>query len=416
MNDRGFWEKGARRRRLPERMVTALVWIVAVCAVCAALLVSCQPGLERGPAVLEAILYSGPPLVRVALARSSEAGELTVACDGAYQVTEEASGQLRDSGSKLPLSTLAASGRGFRIGQGTFASEAIRLRASEDRPLRFRGNAYAGDLLCFRVGDGITVVNELDVESYLTGVLAAEMPLYFDDDALKAQVVASRTYALYEAKTANSPLYDLGATEAAQVYRGLSVSNSRVQRLVEATRGVILTVEGRTFPAYFHSTCGGCTTDVKDVWPSRLRLDVLRGVSCNHCRASPAYRWSVTIPAQQVAEALAGRELFSGPVTDVRVTGRADSGFATEVAVSGPQGTRRLGAYAFRLALGGRRVKSANFTITRTSAGFLFHGRGFGHGVGLCQWGAQGLAREGRNYREILTYYYPGAQLMRIYP
>jgi stage II sporulation protein D len=123
----------------------------------------------------------------------------------------------------------------------------------------------------------------------------------------------------------------------------------------------------------------------------------------------------VEVPAEEVARALAGRGLFSGAVTNVRVTRRGVGGFATEVEVTGPGKRARLGAYAFRLAVGAYRLQSTNFEVTPTATGFLFQGCGFGHGVGLCQWGAQGMAQAGWNYREILLHYYPGSRLVRVY-
>jgi len=381
----------------------------------AVVLVSCRPGFERGPAVLNAILYPTPPLVRVALAVASEAKDLVVATDGGYEVADGETGEVLATGKRLPAVGVSASGSGLRLGEQALASEAVRLRSLVGDPLRVNGRPYLGDLLCFRDGDAVTLVNELDVESYVAGVLAAEMPLTFDGEALKAQSVAARTYVLYEAKTGSSPFYDVLATEAAQVYKGLSVATGRARRLVQATRGIILTVDGRTFPTYYHSTCGGRTTEVGQVWPS-MRLEPLRGVPCGYCMGSPAYRWAVEFPAERIARALADRELFTGPVEDVTVTRRAPSGYATELEVSGPQGRRRLGAYAFRLALGGHRLKSTNFSVARTPRGCRFLGRGFGHGVGLCQWGAQGMAQAGWTYGEILARYYPGSQLARIYP
>jgi stage II sporulation protein D len=124
----------------------------------------------------------------------------------------------------------------------------------------------------------------------------------------------------------------------------------------------------------------------------------------------------VDIPAEEVGRALTDRGLFTGTVTGLSVTRRAASGYATQVQVSGPEGGRLLGAYTFRLALGGHRVKSTNFSVVRTDRSFRFRGQGFGHGVGLCQWGAQGMAQAGWNYREILAHYYPGSQLVHIYP
>lgn len=401
----------ARRARRAARVLLVLGTLCVLAGVC---LVSCWGGLARGPRVVESLMYPTPPLVRVALAVGSAAQDLVVAVDGAYDVVDGGTGQVYASARGLPLAGIAVGERGFRLGEQSFPAGSLRLRPRGGEPFRLNGNPYAGDLLCLRAGTGLTLVNEVDVESYLAGVIGAEMPLTFADEALKAQAVAARTYVLYEAKTAGTSVYDVVATEASQVYKGLSVASSRARRLVRATTGVIATVDGRVFPTYFHSTCGGQTTDVSTVWPS-VRLGPLTGVPCGFCGASPHYRWAVEVTAEDAARALAQRDLFSGAVTNVTVTRRGPGGFATEVEVTGPGKRTRIGAYAFRLALGGHRVKSTNFEVTPTASGFLFQGRGFGHGVGLCQWGAEGMARAGWNYREILAHYYPGCHLLRIY-
>ncbi len=407
--------RGSARGRRGRRAVHVLLVVGALGLVGGAFLVSCRQVFERRPGVLEAILYSTPPMVRVALVLGSTAEDLVVATSGAYEVTDSQTGRVLARGPRLRLAGLSASGMGLRLGGSTFATSAVRVRSVAGKPFRVSGTAYQGDLLCFRKGEAVTLVNELDVEEYVAGVLAAEMPLRFEDEALKAQVVAARTYVLYEAKTASSPLYDVLATEASQVYRGVAVATRRARRLVRATRGIICTVDGLTFPTYFHSTCGGHTTEVSEVWPS-IRLEPLGGVPCGYCKGSPAYQWTVDVPAEEVAEALTGRGLFTGPVTGIAVTRRTASGYAGELQVSGPQDRRRMNAYRFRLALGSRLLKSTNFRLVPTGGGFRFQGRGFGHGIGLCQWGAQGMAQAGWNYREILTHYYPGSQLVRIYP
>jgi len=401
----------ARRARRAALVFLVLGTVSVLAGVC---LVSCWGGLARGPRVVDAFMYPAPPLVRVALVVGSAAQDLAVAMDGAYDLVDGGTGHLYASAGRLPLTGIAVSGRGLRLGEQNFPATSLRLRPRSGEPFRLNGNPYAGDLLCFRAGDAVTLVNELDVETYVAGVLGAEMPLTFADEALKAQAVAARTYVLYEAKTAGTSAYDVVATEASQVYRGLSVASGRARGLVRATTGVIATVDGRVFPTYFHSTCGGHTTDVSAVWPG-ARLRPLSGVACGFCTASPHYQWAVEVTAEEVARGLAERGLFSGAVTNVTVTRRGPAGFATEVEVSGPGKRTRLGAYGFRLAVGAHRVKSTNFEVTPTASGFLFQGRGFGHGAGLCQWGAQGMAQAGWNYREILAHYYPGACLVRIY-
>jgi stage II sporulation protein D len=393
----------------------ALAAAVGCVALVAVLAVSCRPGFERDLSIVDALQYRTPPMVRVGLVVKGVEGQASVACSGPYVLADGATGRVVASGTFLPPSGVSPRGMGIRVGVADFPSTKLRLRATGGEPLRLNGSAYAGDLLIFRDGPAVTLVDELDVETYLEGVLAAEMPLYFDDAALKAQVVAARTYVLFEAKTAHSPYYDVVNTQQSQVYQGLSAAKPKARKMVARTRGVILALDGKTFPAYFHSTCGGHTTNVSDVWPS-VSLKPLRGVNCGYDEHSRYHTWEATVSAGEVARRLAARDLFRGAVENVKVSKRARSGYATRVVVEGPRGRREMSAYQFRLALDSQGVRSACFEVKRSSAGFVFTGHGWGHGVGLCQFGADGMGRKGYSYTQILAHYYPGATLMRIYP
>ncbi|MEL6190260.1 MAG: SpoIID/LytB domain-containing protein, partial [Myxococcota bacterium] len=252
-------------------------------------------------------------------------------------------------------------------------------------------------------------LNRLPLELYLLGTVGSEMPPTWPLEALKAQAVAARTYALQRlmiARAANRP-YDLGATVLSQVYHGAKTLHPAVKKAVQATRGEVLG-HGRTLiEALFHSTCGGGTVSAEEYFGNRK--DYLQSRRCDWCKHSSFYHWQRRKPLQEVQERLQKAKLIAGPLQQVW-RGRQHK----EIRVRVHGRTIKLDSKAFRRAVKMDTI-SGRFTV-RTHQGFVeIDGHGFGHGVGMCQWGAKGMAEAGRNYREILGHYYKGAEVRRLY-
>lgn len=261
-----------------------------------------------------------------------------------------------------------------------------------------------GDVVVKAVGDKLLLINVLSLEDYLAGVLGGEMPKSFPEEALKAQAVAARTYALRKKLEAYGADFHLGSSVLSQVYGGLSREDAKTRAAVEATRGEVLTYELEPIEAYFHASCGGRT----ESGLSALGRDLpyLRPVDCP-CGHLPSSHWELTLKPRELKEAF-GRDAGS-----LAVVARSETGRARRVRV-GPE--RTLDAVSFRERLGYTRLKSLNFEVERGSGPEIrISGRGYGHGAGLCQWGAKVLADEGWDYRRILTHYYPGAELQTLY-
>ena len=277
--------------------------------------------------------------------------------------------------------------------------------------VRAHGRALQGEVEV-RMGrsGGLDVVNVLPMEEYVAAVTGSEMPAGFPGEALRAQAVAARTFALFkklEAVAEGRP-WHLGATVLHQVYRGAAI-DPRVRAAAEATAGEVLVHDHRPIEAYFHSTCGGRTESGGDALGRPLPY--LRSVACGHCGASPQARWTVRVGSGELGR-LAG---LPAPVSAVRVLSRSPSGRAARVGLSA--GSRRAGLSAadLRQRLGFQRLPSLQFDVALEGGAVTFRGRGSGHGAGLCQWGAAGLAREGLDHRAILARYYPEAEILRMY-
>lgn len=268
--------------------------------------------------------------------------------------------------------------------------------------------AAAEELIRVRPAASGEVV-ELGLEDYVAGVVTGEMPASFPPEALKAQAVAARSYALtrkIEAQAAGRA-FDIRADVLAQVWKEQAGAAARAA--AEATKGEVL-VHGRDpVEAYFHAACGGRTEG--GLAAIGRDLLYLAPVECGRCGTAPGSRWSLSVPAEELART-AG---LSGKAATARVAVRSATGRAERVEVVAGGRTASIPAVDLRRRLGFTRLPSLAFELRPGDGGFVLEGRGRGHGAGLCQWGAAGLARDGLGYREILARYYPGTDVVRMY-
>ncbi|MEO0532763.1 MAG: SpoIID/LytB domain-containing protein [Cyanobacteria bacterium P01_A01_bin.123] len=263
---------------------------------------------------------------------------------------------------------------------------------------------YRGRVFATLGEGGIIAVNYVDLEHYLYSVLGGEMPTNWPLDALQAQAVAARSYALHQRQSSGNALYDVGATTTWQVYRGLIEETDTTRAAVTATEGQVLTYNGQIIEAVFHSSSGGHTENVEDVWMQPLPY--LRGVS-DYDEGAPVYQWTVDFSNAQFQARIPGIGDLIAAVPD-RTTPR---GRVVSMRLEGSSGTRTLSGNEIRQALG---LRSTLFAITPMAGGVQVSGRGFGHGIGMSQWGAHNLAASGATYDQILAHYYQGASLALI--
>ena len=318
-----------------------------------------------------------------------------------------------------------------------------RLQPAANGFVRVGDRHYRGEMLLRRAGnDRVTLINVLDMERYLIGVVPFEIGSRPDAvDAVKAQAVAARTYAIGGMGSRNALGFDFYATVADQVYGGASGEDTLVTRAVRETRGEIITYQGEPIIAYYSSTCGGRTAAVEEVWPWRngrpylqSRSDMMPDGQTAYCQASNRYRWNVTwtgdslrhVLQQTLATRANNPQLVVSHVEDLRITGTTPSGRAEAVDIITDGVTHRIAADSIRWILRPRVSGSLNSSLlfdlraTKSDQGdevtrLEVSGGGWGHGIGMCQWGAIGRARAGQNYRDILTAYYTGVEINRLY-
>ncbi|MFH0983026.1 MAG: SpoIID/LytB domain-containing protein [Planctomycetota bacterium] len=289
---------------------------------------------------------------------------------------------------------------------------------------------YGGHLRLLAQADGsVKVINVVDLETYVAGVLPGELYPDFQRESFRAQAIAARTYALYEMSTNSRADYDVTATEGSQVYEGMS-DTAVYHKACEAagtTRGLVCTWTSlageRIFCTYFSSACGGMTQSVADAKTVHNIPPLAGGVRCDFCRIAKgeAYRWMPRrISLAEVMTRIAARYpqvQKLGRLLDVRVTGWTAGDRVGSVALIGEAGdSLELPGENFRLAVGSRFMRSTDCRIRVDGAAVVFEdGKGFGHAMGLCQWGMEGQARLGRTAPQILAYYYPQSHVRRAY-
>ncbi|MFM2062565.1 MAG: hypothetical protein RLZZ507_2235 [Cyanobacteriota bacterium] len=276
-----------------------------------------------------------------------------------------------------------------------------------------KGFVYIGDrwfrgrTLVIPTEKGLTAVNWVDLEEYLYSVLGGEMNSSWPQEALKAQAIAARTYALYEReKQRNNPVYDLGdSPDRWQIYKGVSSESRNTYAAVDSTAGQVLTYDNRIILSVFHACSGGHTENVEDVWGNALPY--LRAVQ-DFDQNVKECNWVRTFSPGEINARIDG----IGNVKDMMIESLSPFRSVKTLRIVGDQGTKLLKGEAVRTAL---KLRSTRFTLSKDANGnFVLQGLGFGHGLGMSQWGAYNLAQRGANHLQILGHYYKGVALTPI--
>ena len=309
---------------------------------------------------------------------------------------------------------------------------ALVVRANPGGHVTVNSRRYRGDLIILPLDDTLIVVNRLGMEDYLRGVVAVEMGNRPTSDAaaLQAQAVAARSYAWLRSGDAQRP-YHLHGSVADQAYGGFDMENEGASEAVETTRGLVLKHQRRVVDAPYSSTCGGSTAEPGEIWrtPGAEYLqrvsDRIGATERHYCDIAPRYRWTRSLTADQLNGAL---ERYLRAYTTVPGAGpgvaralivrsRTASGRVGNLDVETDKGVFPLQGNAVRSVLrvpGGEILPSTYFSVESEHdrdglvSRVTLRGQGYGHGVGMCQWGAIGRARAGQSFRTILGTYYPG--------
>ena len=416
----------AHRHRRPIRSVGLAVVVGALCAA-GAILPGCRQGddwVDHQP-----VIHGGIALIRVRLTAQA-VSSVTVGAGAGYELLADGR---RVSQSAGPLKSITVTRRGgLWLLNRPVSAKRLVLR-SEAGFVRLDRTRYRGELHLVSVDDDhFWAINALDAESYLAGVLAKELYPKWSPATFRAQAIAARSFALYHRATfGRTHEYDLGAGTASQVYGGMDAETDASWRAVRETHGKILAFGSagreRTFLVQYSACCGGIVNGAGVIRAAHRIEPLMGGQRCDDCRPCPRYRWPpVRIAKTDLYAALVSanpkiREL--GGLKTIRVKSRTAYDRMETVDIVGINRKKlTIRAEDLRLAVIRSGAKtdgtlySMNCRITdRGSAVELRDGRGFGHGVGMCQWGAEGKANRRWSAEKILQFYYPGATVVKAY-
>ncbi len=297
----------------------------------------------------------------------------------------------------------AESGNG-KVRLGQWESKQLWIDPQNEGLVWIGDRWYRGDTKLIHDGSDLTVINQVNLEDYLYSVVGGEMVASWPLEALKAQAVAARSYALHKQDHSAGRLYDVKSTTASQVYKGIKSETPRTVEAVNSTQGQVLTHGGKAILAVFHSSSGGHTENVEDIW--HRPLPYLRGV-VDYDQTAPVYRWEKRVSSTEMGQRLGNL----GTVRSLIPLETTPQGRILQLKVVGDRATKSISGNQFRKALN---LRSTLFQVNPNPQGFTIYGRGFGHGVGLSQWGAYYLAQQGANYRQILGHYYQQVKLALI--
>lgn len=315
------------------------------------------------------------------------------------------------------MNGFAAQARNGQVALDRWQSGAMTIVPKDNGVVWIGDRWYRGTVRLIAAGRGLTVVNNVELEQYLLSVLGAEMNGNWPSEALKAQAVTARSYALEkrEASIRAGQPFDLHDTQASQVYKGVQTESAGTLQAVAETAGQVLVYNNRLVEAYFHSSAGGCTEGSENVWSTALPY--LKTVQNNFDQGTPANEWSKTLSAGEL-----GNMFGVGTVQRIDITKTTPiCKRVREMRIVGDRGTVVRSGDQIQSTLN---LRSTLFSITpqqvaskaggKPTVQFVVNGRGFGHGVGMSQWGAYNMARQNYNYQQILQQYYTGIGITTI--
>lgn len=357
------------------------------------------------------------PLIRVCLT-SGPVSSLRLQVDGPFTVQAVGSDKPLLKGDSLKETRVQCVGQTIQVGRQSLRGTRLEIVPQTSPMIWVNGHQYRGQVRIYRQPGGkLLPINVLPLEDYIASVVDSEMPMAFPAAARKAQAICARTYAIYQIREQRShPYFDVYSSTRSQNYLGyqylskgrrLAGETKEGRQIAQQTAGLVCTYQGRVFCTYYSAVCGGCTTRGDLVFSDAA--PPLRAVSCDWCRDAKLYRWTEKLTKQTTTAKLASllgssrkklssiRREDNKPLTPASLF-EASNG-ETHVSLSAVDLRRRLS------------LPSTSFEVWEDTQHFLFQGRGHGHGVGLCQWGARGMALAGKSAAEILHHYYPGAQI-----
>ena len=352
-----------------------------------------------------------PDKIRVIIA--DDVPEIVVSIRGDYFLTTVETDEVLKSARTSFNVRIRPTDYGIMFGNEHLKIPSIQITPQNEPSIYLGKRLYRGNLQVLRTKNGLLrAINVVDLDDYVNGVLYHEVSHRWPIEAIKAQAIASRTFAIYQAQENRRGYYYLKADVSSQVYGGVYAEKYRTQKAVEETKGQVLVYNAKILPAFFHATCGGKTEDAGMLW--NVSLAPLKGVSCAYCKNSPHFNWSYSIGLSDIRVRLKKAGYNVSDIYSIKIKSRDPSGRVTLLQFVSQPSSVEISAKDFRSMIGHSVIKSTNFVLEIQDGIVYFNGKGWGHGVGMCQWGAFAMAKKGKTAQEIVTHYYPGSKVVRL--
>ena len=422
------------------------------------------------PLLLNLILvspaFSSSPLIRIGILLKQS--QVRIGASGEFKIIEAKNNKLLAEGSLKDCWLIQPNNLGLKIGEKGIGSEEIIILSSNSSTLLVNQRPYRGKIEIRKNNQGsLTVINELNIEEYLYGIMKMEISPSWPEEAQMSQAVVARTYALGNLGKYRLEGFDLTSTDKDQVYAGVYGEDPRSNQAVDKTYGQVLTFEGELAKTFYHADSGGWTEDIQNVWGESIPY--LKSVS-SPALDSPHQKWRLEFKAKDFRETLRKNGLKVGKIYQILPLKITPAGRIMLLKIEHSEGELKVSASKLRSILGTSKLKSTLFkinlsgerteeitsflssenivlfnkegkeevtlnrivllsarekvkggdkvsalTIVKIPATIKFSGKGWGHGVGMSQWGAKGLAEQGYTHQQILEHYYPGTRLKRWY-
>lgn len=328
-----------------------------------------------------------------------------------FRLIDETSGKVVLKKRQFNKKILCSSGI-VHVGKKIFPKK-LFFQLRQNKIFSINGRLFRGDLKLIERNNKILAVNYLPLEEYLKSVVPSEISHKWNYEALKAQAIAARTFTYYHMLQNKNRAFDIYLN--LQQYKGLSSEHPKTSWTVDVTFGQCCFFNSKIFPAYFHAVCGGYTEEANAVWATTQ--EVPQPVRCTFCSNSRYFAWKQIFTKKAVLKKFQQAGYKWHEISNI-TTGKKAKFYPrtrTVIIYGKPGRKKEIPVNKFRQILGYNKIKSSIFSVRQTPSAYEFTGRGWGHGVGLCQYGAKTLAEQGKSAEFILQYYYPSCVIKRIY-
>ncbi len=350
-------------------------------------------------------------VIRVAVLK--DAKELVLGIKGNYEIYSLKNEVFLSKGKNLWSAHIKPTDHGFKMDDVNFKIYGIKVISKNGGVIKVNNKEFRGNIDIIRTKDvSLLVVNHVDLEDYIKGVLYNEVSHKWPLEVLKAQAIVSRTFALYQKYYSKNPDYDLTDDIYSQVYGGKNSEKYLTNKAVDLTKGEVLVYNKKLIPAYFHATCGGKTEDASNLW--KTNLPPLKGTVCTYCKESPHFNWKTEMNLEEIRNKLSRNYVDMDSIKSIEIKSKNSTGRIDILIIKTDNGELLIPAKDFRILMGPNIIRSTNFEVAINNGTAEFSGTGWGHGVGMCQWGAYGLATLGVKAEEILKFYYPKTKIFKM--